>query len=398
MTVRIMRGHVLKMLAQLEDESVHCTVTSPPYWGLRAYGTEPQVWGARPYSTAVENAGTCEHEWGGEGKSGQRLRNGIGGTLEGSTVADGMGETIHPSTGAFCAHCNAWRGELGGEPTPSLYIEHLVAVFAAVRRVLRKDGTLFVVIGDSYAAVNRRENARPRRETLAGKIQESNPHSDQPTRREVIVEQKAAGIKVKDLIGIPWRLAFALQDDGWYLRRDIIWAKPNAMPESVQDRCTTSHEYVFHLSKSERYFFDGDAIKERAESDRPAGNIPGFMGSQGGSLRVGPQSGGYGSSKPWRDIGGTRNKRSVWTVATVPSSVAHFATYPPALIEPCVLAGCPAGGTILDPFLGVGTTAMVADRLGRNCIGIELSPTYAAIAERRARSPGFPLEFPDAAE
>lgn len=221
-------------------------------------------------------------------------------------------------------------------------------------------------------------------------------------------ERRRTGLKPKDLIGQPWRLAFALQDDGWWLRQDIVWAKPNPMPESVSDRCTKSHEYIFLLTKSARYYYDAEAIAEpvapstverlaqptldtQANSDRVPGKTNGRMKA------VPPRFGGnkYGdddaeehrtkSGNEYEIKTGKRNRRTVWTVATQPFSEAHFATFPPALIEPCIKAGCPVGGTVLDPFGGAGTTGLVADRLGRNALLIELNPEYAAMAERRIK-------------
>ena len=348
-------------------DSVHCCVTSPPYWGLRDYGTPPQIWGGDP---------DCRHRWGAEGKSGQRLRNGIGSD---AGVGTRKAETLNPPTGAFCARCGAWRGSLGLEPTPALYVRHLVEVFREARRVLRKDGTLWLNIGDSYAG-----RWASRRDTGRRGFVEASRERTKWTDRSLAAE----GLKDKDLIGIPWRVAFALQDDGWWLRRDHIWAKPNPMPELVRDRCTTAHEYLFLLTKSARYYYDGDAIKEPVATD-PRWDYPGRAratgrGGQGCAAARGDdrdKSGGFPTN------GSGRNKRSVWTVATAPFPGAHFATFPPALIEPCILAGCPAGGTVLDPFLGAGTTALVADRLGRHAIGVELSPAYAAMARARIGGP-----------
>ena len=364
MSTAIRVGDALACLRALPAESVHCCVTSPLYWGLRDYGIPPQIWGGDP---------GCRHRWGGEGKSGQRLRNGIGATtLEGGRIGHVMGSVLHPSTGAFCRHCGAWRGALGLEPDYRLYVDHLVAVMREVWRVLRPDGTLWLNLGDCYA-------------TGAGKAKRPGGGAQgaawqggaatQPNR------MPQPGLKPKDLAGMPWRVALALQDDGWWLRRDIIWSKPNPMPESVRDRPTTAHEYLFLLSKSARYWYDGAAIKEPAVSDHGAGN--GFVGRQGGSSRCSPQSGGVGSPQPWDKIGGKRNKRSVWTIAPAPFAGAHFATFPPRLIEPCILAGCRPGGMVLDPFAGAGTTALVARRLGRDFIGVELNPAYAEMARQR---------------
>lgn len=322
MTVTIRHGDCREVLRTLPDESVHCCVTSPPYFGLRDYGM---------------------------------------------------------------------AGQIGLELTPELFVEEMVAVFREVRRVLRNDGTLWLNLGDSYAASGRGGNP------------DDSPHQKQASNRgsrqffqENLVDAGAigrkwvkppAGYKQKDLLGIPWMVAFALRADGWYLRQDIIWAKPNPMPESVADRCTKAHEYLFLLSKSRHYHYDAKAIAEPFTQDRE-GKVFGTRGEQGWNGAVGkvsqPQrdnSGGF--SRPDEQEG--RNKRSVWTVTTQSFSEAHFATFPPALIEPCIKAGCPVGGLVLDPFGGAGTTGMVSDRLGRDAILIELNPEYAAMADRRIR-------------
>lgn len=301
MTVDIRIGDCRDVLKTLPDQSVHCIVTSPPYFGLRDYGVDSQI---------------------------------------------------------------------GLEQTPAAFVAELVAVFAEASRVLRDDGTLWLNLGDTYAGGGNggggsfaadRENWRV-----------VPPRSGQ--------RQSVDGLKAKDLIGIPWRVAFALQADGWYLRQDIIWHKPNPMPESVQDRCTKAHEYVFLLSKSPTYSFDPYAMQEPALRPEGAGN----------KTHKGATAYAEGDDKMRTKVGlteigarETRNKRSVWTVPTQPYSEAHFATFPPALIEPCVAAGCPVGGTVLDPFGGAGTTGLVADRLGRNAVLIELNPAYADLARNR---------------
>jgi DNA modification methylase len=235
--------------------------------------------------------------------------------------------------------------QMGLEPTPDEFVAGMVDVFREVRRVLRDDGTLWLNIGDSYAGSGKGP---------AGNLRKENDEANMwRTSASGLIPQ---GCKQKDLIGIPWMLAFALRADGWYLRQDIIWSKPNPMPESVQDRCTKAHEYLFLLSKGPRYYYGAAAIAEQATGQKP------------------------GNTQE------TRNKRSVWEVATQPFSEAHFATYPPALIEPCILAGSPEGATVLDPFGGAGTTGLVADRLRRNAILIEINPEYAALAERRLRN------------
>lgn len=239
-------------------------------------------------------------------------------------------------------------GQIGHEKTHQEYVGKMVSVFREVRRVLKDDGTLWLNLGDSY----------------------STPSS---------------GLKPKNLMGIPWRVAFALQDDGWYLRQDIIWQKPNLMPENIRDRCSKSHEYIFLMSKNPKYYFDQASIRE--PSVDPEGSRKRYMSAFGGAKSRAPvgTSGIDTRTKPvgMRQFDGMRNKRTVWTVKTKPYKGAHFATFPPDLIEPCVLAGCPAGGTVLDPFYGAGTTGVVAKKHGRHCIGIEINADYIAIAEKR---------------
>jgi DNA modification methylase len=372
-SIRIITGDALEQLRLLPADSVHCCVTSPPYYGLRDYGTAQWDGGdvGCDHAAARRAIGNSPSL-----KSTLTTNNGRG-PLPGDKFS--AGSQFGYAARCLCGARRVDR-QIGLEPSPDCYVAALVAVFREVRRVLRRDGTLWVVIGDSYAAVNRGENARPRVETLAG-IQVGNPHSDIRTRSEVIAAQKAARIKPKDLIGIPWMLAFALRADGWWLRQDIIWSKPNPMPESVTDRCTKAHEYLFLLSKSDRYWFDAATIAEQCvepTSSRPAG--PRKADLAVGGIVDQRTAAGFGRGVSW---GETRNKRSVWTVASEPFAEAHFATFPPALIEPCILAGCPRGGTVLDPFAGAGTTGMVADRLGRDAILIELNPAYAAMAWRR---------------
>jgi len=277
-------------------------------------------------------------------------------------------------------------GQLGLEPTPDEYVANMVAVFRECKRVLKDDGTLWVNIGDSYASngeVGQTDDATQWRKGVLENGKRSRGRG------------AGNGIKPKDLIGIPWMLAFALRADGWYLRQDIIWAKPNPMPESVKDRCTKSHEYIFLLSKSARYYYDNEAVKEpvsdvsmkRAEygwdCDRPS-TKNGSMGGEGihtekmGSRFVDPAG---------------RNKRDVWTVTTKPYKGAHYATFPPDLIKPMILAGCPAGGIVLDPFVGSGTTVMVATELGRRGIGLDLNMKYLDVNARERLASVQPLIF-----
>lgn len=341
--ITILQGDCLDRLRELPDESVHCCVTSPPYWGLRDYG---------------------------------------------------------------CA------GQIGLEKTPQEYVAKMVEVFSEVRRVLRDDGTCWVNLGDCYATGAGRVGACPgggeRGAKWAGYRgdRDKDPKATgigpmtQPNRMPL------PGLKPKDLVGIPWRVAFALQADGWYLRSDIIWHKPSPMPESVTDRPTKSHEYIFMLSKSERYAYDAEAIKEPAicghngssfVSDYDRATKPNLgtkprpsqaRGSFNGKTEALAEDG----RNAFRAIVDTRNKRSVWTVPSAPYSEAHFATFPPDLIKPCILAGCPVGGTVLDPFGGSGTTGQVALELGRKAILIELNPDYVKLIESRTNvTPGLAL-------
>ena len=327
----IIQGDALTVLKTLDDESVNCCVTSPPYYNLRDYGVD---------------------------------------------------------------------GQIGLESSPEEYIQKLVEIFREVRRVLKKDGTLWVNIADSYAgsgkgASNYPENAkRYKQGTNKGCV------------GSMLSKTHSAACKKKDLIGIPWMLAFALRADGWYLRQDIIWQKPNPMPESVKDRCTKSHEYIFLLSKNPRYYFDGEAIAEPVANStiaRVSQDIEGQKGSYTPSKANGKMKAvlpRYGGKKYTenpdrfnRTKSGTlylprpnRNKRDVWTVSTKPFKGAHFATFPPDLIEPCILSGCPIGGTVLDPFGGSGTTGMVAKKHGRDFILIELNEEYVKICYDRTKN------------
>lgn len=268
-------------------------------------------------------------------------------------------------------------GQIGLEETLDEYIAKLVAVFAEVRRVLRDDGTLWLNIGDSYASPMKGTGGSTEK-------QSTNPGFFFSGRKFGM-----GACKQKDLMGVPWTLAFALRADGWFLRQDIIWSKPNPMPESVTDRCTKAHEYLFLLSKSPRYYFDAEAIAEPIATSSAARLSQPNIANQAGSMRVPGKTNGAMKAVGGED--GLRNKRSVWTVATQPFREAHFATFPPALIEPCILAGCPIGGTVLDPFGGSGTTGVVADRLQRSAVLIELNPEYADMARRRVHDDAPPL-------
>lgn len=256
-------------------------------------------------------------------------------------------------------------GQIGMEQTPDQYVSQIVDVFREVWRVLGDDGTVWLNLGDSYVGTGNKGDYKDPK------------YADGRNGQAIALNNKVDGLKSKDLVGIPWRVAFALQADGWYLRQDIIWHKPNPMPESVRDRCTKAHEYLFLLTKSARYYFDSDAIKEDAVTGSwdalpPIGGIKQVEGNDNPT---------YSGNTPSSD--GKRNKRDVWTINTKPYSGAHFAVMPEALVEPCVLAGSRKGDIVLDPFAGSGTVGVVALRHGRQFIGTELNPKYAALAEQR---------------
>ena len=274
--------------------------------------------------------------------------------------------------------------QIGLEETPEEFVAALVDVFREVRRVLRDDGTVWLNLGDSYAGSWGAQGRQGKNGQMADRsVVSARQVKAHPMRTKNTGSIREAGLKPKDLIGIPWRVAFALQADGWYLRQDIIWHKPNPMPESVRDRCTKAHEYIFLLSKSPKYYYDYDAIKETAIDPRGPGNVKPVRELPG--ERAGENSNIRGSL---HKIGAVekRNKRSVWTVSTQPYTGAHFATFPPGLIEACILAGSPEGGTVLDPFGGSGTTAGVAIGSGRDAVLCELNPRYADLIEERVRS------------
>ncbi len=322
-------GDALDVLKTVPDCTFHTCVTSPPYWQLRNYGAD---------------------------------------------------------------------GQYGLEETPEQFVDNMVALFREVRRVLRDDGTLWLNLGDTYAGAGRGGGGTFMSERGDGSWK--GPAACNGFR------MPPPGLKHKDLVGIPWRVAFALQADGWYLRSDIIWHKPNPMPESAKDRPTKAHEYVFLMSKSAQYYYDAESIKEPVTGNahpRGQGINPKSTRSNNGVGWGYADTGARGIAKPRckqnpsfssavKNLVERRNKRSVWTVATQPFSGAHFATFPPNLIKPCILAGCPTGGLVLDPFLGSGTTGQVAEELGRHWFGIELNPDYENIIRQRTAQKGLFFE------
>jgi DNA modification methylase len=368
---RILVGDVRTRLNDIPDNSIQSCITSPPYWGLRDYGTA--TWeGGDP---------SCDHL----GKPMATKANINKNCGTGNDVKNAEAREFYKD---ICGKCGARRidSQIGLEQTPDEYVAEMVAVFREVRRVLKDDGVLWLNLGDSYVGgkgasgqgssemqaqrASDGESINQHYHNIGGKGQ-TRPSDN----REML---RLSNLKPKDLVGIPWRVAFALQADGWWLRQDIIWHKPNPMPESVTDRCTKAHEYLFLLTKSAKYYFDNEAIKEDAKwsSDKRAG--------EGRLTYEGKRQGQDGTGQEaFVSIVDKRNRRSVWTIPTKPFRGAHFAVMPEALVEPCILASSRPDDTILDPFTGSGTVAVVSLRHGRNYIGTELNPEYVDIARER---------------
>jgi len=428
---QIFHGNVHTVLQSLPDGSINTCVTSPPYWGLRDYSTESQVW---------DGDSACNHEWGEE-----KLRRvipisdktGLHNDGRKVQVTEKYRETLDsmvpsPSQGQFCRLCGAWRGSLGLEPTPELYVEHMVEIFREVKRVLRDDGCIWVVIGDSYASGKGScFNPGGGDDSLDGhaKLKDAGAYKLNRGNKSDLAK---SGLKPKDLIGIPWRVAFALQADGWYLRSAMPWVKRSAMPESVKDRPTSTLEYVFLLAKNQNYRFDMGAIQVKASPDshrryargrseehKLADGGPGnqtiskgftHMKGRGITPKTAPAGSGIKANESFHaavgDLVEYRNYRNTdmfFQSISEPHGMifcgdemvgidvnpmgfreSHFATFPPKLIEPCILAGCPkTTGVVLDPFFGSGTTGLVAYRHDRKFVGIELSEEYCRMAARR---------------
>jgi DNA modification methylase len=365
------QGDVLQVLHQLPDAVVQCCVTSPPYWGLRDYGLPATAWGG---------VADCAHRW---RSTSHRVEGLAAGGTGATTIAPSQKRHAQNAnnarvTSARCSRCKSWRGCLGLEPTPELFVQHLVEVFAQVRRVLRPDGVLWLNMGDCYS--------RDAGNTFRGYGKHVGGAKSADAPNVFVRRGRVAGLKPKDLVGLPWRVAFALQAAGWYLRADVIWHKPSPMPESVTDRPTKAHEYVFLLSKSERYTYDAEAIKDplRHPKDSTASDVARAFSRRRAvapTQRQEPIADEPGPAAPTM-----RNARSVWTIASHPFAGAHFATMPPKLAERCVRAGSAPGDLVLDPFSGAGTTGLVATRLGRRYLGIELGEAYVEMSRRRIES------------
>lgn len=416
---RIITGECRTVMRDLifDGVKVQCVVTSPPYWGLRAYATPPQVWGGDS---------SCKHEWGHE-----RIFRVTGGTDESglgryaNAVTEksiklkmARGKCFEASSGAHCQICGAWRGELGLEPNPFLYVQHMVEVFRLVRDLMADDGVCFVNIGDTYitrpcggiggnSAINGKGNHEALREASS-----------------VLTRMRRTGLKLKDMALVPERLAIALQDDGWWVRRRVIWWKTNTMPESVRDRFTVAHEHIWMLAKSERYFFNREGIREPASPNTHArmkrahnGYAPPGQDKHGGILAPRPNSNGLGQKAVQRwpsgwdrgegghrdkigrypqpkanesflkavspDVVKWRNMRDVWPIPTEPYKGKHYATFPQELARRCIRAGSRAGDVVFDPFVGSGTVPRVCVEQGRKYLGIDLDPKNEPLQEKR---------------
>lgn len=377
--MRLLLGECRAVLRDLPAGSVDCVVTSPPYWGLRSYPSAEALWGGEPFH--------CEHNFGEPLLHGQRGRQGGSSVGQpGEPWARGVHprETARKATGGrICALCGGWWGQLGLEPSIALYLEHIGEVFREVYRVLSPTGVLWVNMGDCYACAR---NGRPADGILRGRGQEDRTFRDKPFTTSAVGPDGARGIPEKNLVGMPWRLAFALQDAGWILRADVIWAKKNPLPESVHDRPAKAHEYLFLFSKRKRYWFDADSVREPSRYSVSSEVYEAARGKSwhdhGDDLGIGQSQGG---AKARFAHPNGRHLRSVWWLASEPTRHAHFATYPVALVRPCVRAGCPPGGVVLDPFMGTGTTGIAALSEGRRFLGIEIDPTsYQFAGERLA--------------
>jgi len=355
--IKILQGDCREVLKTLPDASINCCVTSPPYFNLRDYQT----------GTWTGGDPQCDHIQSWNKHGGER--------------ADRNQEGQKKQYKDVCGRCGAVSIDLqiGKENTPEAYVNELVSVFREVRRVLRDDGTCWINLGDSFAGSGKGPAGNIHKGRLAGEARHI-----QGKYKTIVPE----GCKPKDLMGIPWMTAFGLRNDGWYLRQDMIWNKPNPQPESVKDRCTKAHEYIFLLTKSPHYFFDYKAIQEPAAYDGRKDTLMkgGIKYKRTDETGLAVRTMAANPHERWKtnDAGEyVRNKRSVWTVATKPYPGSHFATFPAGLIRPCILAGCPTGGTVLDPFGGSGTTGEVAAAEGRNAILIELNPNYTNLMRNR---------------
>jgi DNA modification methylase len=367
-THTIIQGDVRKALATLPDESMDCVVTSPPYWGLRDYKVEPVVW------DGVEG---CEHDFSVK----YHKPKGGGDPVESTQVGNNRTVPHFSYDSVFCSKCSAWKGQLGLEPTFQLYVEHIVGVFHEVKRVLKKTGSLYLNLGDTYSGSNAGRNADG---TVAANMMKYPSQAEAIPSSELGGLQRETGLPSKCLIGIPERVMLAMIDDGLVLRNKIIWHKPNGMPSSVRDRFSNKWESVYFFVKSKRYYFDLDAVREpHIGRDVRKAWWSRKPEKASGPMERGGRSQWERNGELWERNPAGKNPGDVWEITTQPFAEAHFATFPEALPERCIKASCPTNGIVLDPFAGSGTTALVAKRLQKSSISIEVKPEYVEMIKRR---------------
>ena len=391
--IKLIQGDCIEEMKKMDDNSVDCVITSPPYWVLRNYGIEPVIW------DGVEG---CEHKWGDKRKIPKITQWNTGGVFDPNNRKIVQEESC---AGQFCQKCGAWRGSLGLEPTFELYIKHLCDIFDDIKRVLKKEGTCWVNVGDTYN----------------GNKIGNDDKKNKAVNTNLFKKKKQDKVLEKSLCMIPQRFAIEMCNRGWILRNVIIWHKPNAMPSSAKDRFTVDFEYVYFFVKNGKYYFEQqfEDVKQCSikRLDRAVSNKNKWINGVDGQTPHGlsqprPNKKYKGGGMKGRDnncaiythkFNGAdylvspfdpkkvRNKRTVWNIPTASSPEAHFATYPPELVEPCMKAGCPKGGIVLDPFSGTGTTGVVAKQLGRQYIGIDISPKYNKMAQKRIKATQKPL-------
>jgi DNA modification methylase len=388
----VLVGDCFKVLPTLEAESVDLCVTSPPYWGLRDYGSDPSIWGG---------VFECQHEWG------ENIVKKQSGGTDKADVGNCQDDRIYfENTSNFCIKCGAWRGAFGLEPHPKMFIDHLVEFGRLVRQVLKPSGLFWLNLGDTYYGSNSGKGDGPNGKSYTSSL--SMPE------KNVKNTYRTNWLQPKQLLMISSRVACALQDDGWILRSDVIWHKPNHMPESVTDRFTKSYEHFFMFSKEQKYFFNLDTIREKPNSTLPSGNKERKLNHQpegrnhnGRSIPWSPPStkhdlavGVNGENRTYVDLlhlmaynENGKNPGDVWNIPTQPFPGSHFAVFPEALVKRIIKCSSPPDGVVLDPFAGSGTTLRVARQLGRKFLGIELNPEFAQMAEERIRGRNFRLDL-----
>jgi len=405
---QVLCGDNREVMKTLPGDSIDLVVTSPPYWGLRDYNNEQQIWGGNS---------DCDHVWDG----GSHTWKYSGGISPGYTGQFSDDRTHFEATTNYCSKCGAWKGSLGLEPHPQMYVDHIVEVSREIKRIIKPRGSYWLNLGDTYCSMKGScYNAGGGKTSLEQPAFKELTKNRNPNR---MLKPDGGWLQPKQLLGIPWRVAMALQEDGWILRNCVIWYKPNHMPESVKDRLTKSYEFMFFFVKQRKYYFNLDKIREPyAESSIQRINQPTIMRQMGGDKQheLYGDAPGHGNrpadilkglaknltkhevatgrignfsyddplhNKAYHPKG--KNPGDMWEIPTYPFPGAHFAVFPPALIEPIIKAGCPKNGVVLDPFAGSGTALRVARKLGRRFIGIDINPEYVEMCERRVRADSY---------